>query len=177
MIDIQFFNKNTLNLPGLKLVKLEDYKDISHNYPDEELGILFEPNSTDFGILKKYNGKIIIGTSKNEKIIRKLVEHKNIYGIVDIESDKGPDHTHYRRSNMNQVIAKLMKENSKVYFINFNSILKSRNKSKLIGRIRQNVILCNKYNTKIKVHNFSKNISDFRKDLSPVYKIFKIKNQ
>mgnify|MGYP001196007500 FL=1 len=177
MIDIQFFNKNTLKLPGLKLVKLEEYKDISHNYPDEDLGILFEPNSTDFGILKKYNNKIIIGTSKNEKIIRKLVEHKNIYGIVDIESDKGPDHTHYRRSNMNQVIAKLMKENNKVYFINFNSILKSRNKSKLIGRIRQNVILCNKYNTKIKVHNFSKNISDFRKDLSPVYKIFKIKNQ
>ena len=176
MEDIQLFNKQTMRLPGLKLVSIDDYKDIIHNNPDENIGILFEPKTTDFGILKKFDC-IIIGRSKDEKIIRKLVEHKKIYGIVDIESDKGPDHTHYRRSNMNQVIAKLIKENNKTYFINFSSILHAKNKAKLLGRIQQNVILCNKYKCKIKVHNFSKNKIDYRENLNPVYKILKIKNQ
>ncbi len=176
MEDIQLFNKQTMSLPGLKLVSIDDYKDIIHNNPYENIGILFEPKNTDFGILKKFDC-IIIGTSKDEKIIRKLVEHKKIYGIVDIESDKGPDHTHYRRSNMNQVIAKIIKENNKTYFINFSSILHSKNKAKLLGRIQQNVILCNKYKCKIKVNNFSKNKTDYRENLNPVYKILKIKNQ
>ena len=62
----------------------------------------------DFQKLKKYDKPVlIIGSATDEKLLRKILENKKIYGFTNVEHESGKDHTHYRRSNMNQVLAKI----------------------------------------------------------------------
>ena len=157
-MDFLMYNSRTKNIRGdyLYLVHPEEYKKIKGN-TNLEIGILYEPKSGDLNELKKFDC-VVVGKSSNEKILRKLIEHKKVYGVTGIETDKGREHTHYRRSNMNQVIAKMIKDNGKVYVLDFKYLLNSKNRGKLIGRILQNTKFLNKYRCKTGIATFAEDV-------------------
>jgi len=73
------------------------------------------------------------------------------------EEQEPKDHTHYRRSGLNQVLCKIAtKKNVRITF-SFASILgATREKRALIlGRIMQNIRLCQKYKTPMKIASFA----------------------
>jgi len=59
---------------------------------------------------------------------------------------------------MNQVIAKMIKENGKVYILDFKYLLNSKNRGKLIGRILQNTKFLNKYRCKTGIATFAESV-------------------
>lgn len=156
-MDFLMYNSQTKSISGdyIYLVHPENYKKVKGN-TTLEIGVLYEPRSGDLNELKKFNC-VIIGKSTNEKILRKLIEHKKVYGVTGIETDQGREHTHYRRSNMNQVIAKMIKDNNKIYILDFKYLLNSKNRGKLIGRILQNTKFLNKYRCKTGIATFADN--------------------
>tara|TARA_Y100000034_G_scaffold106053_1_gene134469 strand:- start:1057 stop:1674 length:618 start_codon:yes stop_codon:yes gene_type:complete len=131
---------------------------------DKNLGVLFKPkNPNDFRELRKYkNPALIIGTSTDEKIIRRLLENSKVDGVVDVETEFGRDHTHYRRANVNQVLAKIAKDNGKRYFVDFSRILNSKKRAKLIGRIIQNIRIFRKYKVPISIASFARSENELR---------------
>ncbi len=104
-------------------------------------------------LIKKDSFNIIIGG--DEIINRKAVETKNVNLLLDPEPELG-DFMHSRNSGLNQVLVKLAKKNNISIGFSFNKIIKLDNlsKAKLLGKIMQNVRLCNKYKVKIYIVNF-----------------------
>ena len=99
----------------------------------------------------------------SEKNNRALLE-KGVKYITGLSTDEGKEHTHYRRSGVNQVLAKLAKEHGTTYIINFARILNSENRALLIGRIMQNVRIFKKYKVPIKVCSLAKVASELRSE-------------
>ena len=175
-LDVVIANKNIKKLitavkkyeytDAIVLVKSlpKEFNDIKKKNPEIKLGVLFEPKSlSDFDKLKKYKeSAIILGKATDEKLLRRILEHKKINGFVGVEDEKKREHTHYRRSNMNQVLAKIAKENNKTYYVDFGMLLNSKKKSKLIGRVMQNVKFLRKYRAKMSIASFSENENGIR---------------
>ncbi len=111
----------------------------------------------------------IVVASTNEETIRAACSKRNITYITHLATSTGRDHTHYRRGNINQVIAKLCKENKIGYIIDFSRILELEGwgRELLIGRIKQNIRIFKKYEVPIQVASFAKNEYELRnpKDL------------
>ena len=131
---------------------------------DVNLGLLFVPkNMDDFQKLKKYDKPVlIIGSATDEKLLRRILENKKIHGFTNVEHESGKDHTHYRRSNMNQVLSKIAHDKNKTYYVNFARVLYSQKRSKLIGRMLQNIKFMNKYRVNISIGSFARDEKGFR---------------
>lgn len=73
----------------------------------------------------------------------------------EITEDK--DHTHYRRSGLNQVLCKLATQKNVAIGFSIHEILTSegRKRAMIMGRIMQNVIFLRKYKTNIKIASFA----------------------
>jgi len=116
--------------------------------------------SKDFGFSKVYDIndlKVIEG--KNDKINRKAVENKDIDMLYGIEEFRVKDKIHYRDGGLNQVLCKLAKKNNIKIGFNFNDVLGSDDEKKaiILGRMMQNVGLCNKYKVDMIIGSFAKN--------------------
>ena len=96
---------------------------------------------------------------------RVLVENKNVKYHTNLEVVDKKDKTHYRMTQMNQVIAKIMKEKKKEILFNF-SLLKE-DKGVILGRMMQNARLAKKYGVKTRMCSFAKTPYEMRslKDL------------
>lgn len=127
--------------------------------------VVFQPkNLTDFKHLNKLVSPetLILGSSQDDKLVRRLLEDKRVDGIVNIEPLAGREHTHYRRSNLNQVLAKIAYDKDKFYCIDFSHILRSKRRHLLLGRIMQNVRILQKYKVPITIASFSKDVYGLR---------------
>lgn len=100
--------------------------------------------------LKKEKG-IVLLSSANYKTNRYAVEHSLVRSLIDIETHKKSDKTHYRRGGLDSILCKFMKKNNVSYVVNFLSFAKSKNKALIFGRMLQNARLCRKYKTKVTV--------------------------
>lgn len=129
--------------------------------------MIFKPDSyLDFKKLKKIptDDTLVLGSSQDEKIIRQMLEDKQIDGIINVESSTGREHTHYRRGNINQVIAKIAKDKGKYYFVDFSRILKTPENRRyiLLGRIMQNIKILQKYEVPISIASFARDVYGLR---------------
>lgn len=97
----------------------------------------------------------VLGT--NDEINRTALEHKKVKALISPEYARQKDFLHYRNSGLNQVLCKIARDNNKTIMINFNDILLSKNEKRaiIIGRIMQNIKICNKYKTKIRIATFA----------------------
>jgi len=131
---------------------------------DVNLGLLFSPKDMDdFQKLKKYDKPVlIIGSATDENLLRRILENKKIHGFTNVEHEFGKDHTHYRKSNMNQVLSKIAHDKNKTYYVNFSKVLHSQKRSKLIGRMLQNIKFMNKYKVNISIGSFARDEKGFR---------------
>lgn len=123
----------------------------------------------------KFSKAIIVVATSNEDVIRAACSKKNITYITNLTTSTGRDHTHYRRGNVNQVIAKLCKQNKIGYLVDFNHILEleGRERELIIGRIKQNIKIFKKYKVPCKVASFAKNEYELRnmKDLEALGRV------
>ncbi|MAG48104.1 hypothetical protein CL617_05865 [archaeon] len=120
--------------------------------------------------LSKINTKDkIIVQGGSEDINRFSLENNKISILLSPEKNYRKDHTHYRNSGLNQVLCKLAKKSNKSIGIDFNSLLdmSQEERIKTLGRIEQNIRLCNKYKVNVKIVNTIKTWKDERstKDL------------
>ncbi|MEK6914690.1 MAG: hypothetical protein AABW83_03500 [Nanoarchaeota archaeon] len=99
-------------------------------------------------------GKKIVIEAGDDNFNRKIFEIKEVDMIVGLEIN-GIDKLRQKDSGMNEVIAKLAKENDIFIGIDINKIkeLNLLNKGKAIARIKQNISLCKRTGAKIKLLN------------------------
>ena len=94
--------------------------------------------------------KQIIFYSNNDDLNRKVLEKLPI-NILLINLSKRKDSQKQRDSGFNQVLAKIAKKNNITIGINLDEILdaNSKEKSKILARVSQNIKLCNKNKLKM----------------------------
>jgi RNase P/RNase MRP subunit p30 len=96
-------------------------------------------------------GKIIIFSSNNDELNRKILEKEDISVLLLNQKGK-KDFQKQRNSGLNQVLAKIAKKKGIAIGINFDELTNSeeKEKSEIIARIRQNIKICNKNKVKMK---------------------------
>ena len=111
--------------------------------------------------IKDSKGKTIVFSSNNDVLNRKVLEKEQINTLLLNLSNK-KDRLKQRDSGLNQVLAKIAKKNNIKIGINLDEIINSKGKSKseILGRIKQNIKLCNKNKLKMKFISLKKNERD-----------------
>lgn len=96
--------------------------------------------------------------------IRATIEKGNIRGVYGVELIEYRDSLHYRRSGLNHVICDIMAKNNVALVINVKSLrdYAGRDRSVIIGRLKQNIRLCRKYRVSILVGSFAEVPEDLR---------------
>ncbi len=106
--------------------------------------ILTETNFNKLKLLIKENKeKEIIFTSTDDEFNRKVMEKLPIQ-IILIPLENRKDYAKQRNSGFNQVMAKIAKKNNIKIGIKLDELILTKNKEKLLARLKQNIILCNK---------------------------------
>lgn len=122
------------------------------------------------------NEKIFLA-SQNEDVLKSALSRKGIFAITRVCSSSGREHTHYRRAGLNQALAKLAYENEIAYYIDFSEILNSSGKQRelLLGRIKQNIFLCEKYKVRVEIASFASKPEEMRseKDLDGFLRVLR----
>jgi RNase P/RNase MRP subunit p30 len=123
-------------------------------------------------LIKENSDKIII-FSGDDETNRKILEKEKI-NILLLNQKNRKDFQKQRNSGFNQVLAKLAKKKDIILGINLDEILESDSyqKSDIISRIKQNVVLCNKH--KINMKFISKKYKRNLKDLQGLGEILKM---
>lgn len=113
---------------------------------------------TNFSRLKdqikklKSEKKEIIYSSEDDELNRKVIEKLSV-DILLINLKNRKDFQKQRNSGFNQVIAKTMKKSKIILGINLDELIEETNpkrKSEILGRIKQNIKICNKNKVKMK---------------------------
>lgn len=93
---------------------------------------------------------------------RKNVENKKIKFLYGFENLEQKDSLHYRRSGINQVIGKLIKNKEKILVIDMEKIFEKKNNSMLLGRIQFNLRMAKKYKLNLIIASFAKKPRNLR---------------
>lgn len=112
----------------------------------------------EFSIVKnikeiKGKKKPVFLESSSYKELRQAVEKKIVDGIIHSEFYPKKDSVHYRRSGIDDILARFMGKNKVKYVIDVKTILNSSDLEVSLGRVIQNIMLCEKYKVEIAVVN------------------------
>ncbi|MFT4311216.1 MAG: hypothetical protein ACMXX7_01165 [Candidatus Woesearchaeota archaeon] len=138
----------------------KEFVEIAKKLGTEALLFLYDKKIGDFETkeIKIYKGLI---NSKNQQKItfnigeRFSVEQKHQKYLYGFETLERKDSMHQRRSGMNQVIAKLIKQKEKTYIIDFEKFIERQDKETILGRLNQNLMLARKYELDVAICSFA----------------------
>ncbi len=123
------------------------------------LEIGFIVNQKNIGRASQQSSILVAKSSdKNQP----LIEGKQIKIIYGFEEIHKKDYLHQRASGLNQVICGLAKKNNIAIGFSYSSLHSKADAALLMGRLMQNISLCQKYNVKTKIASFSSNPFDLR---------------
>jgi len=93
-----------------------------------------------------------------DSVNRNAVENKSVDILLSPERGRNKDFMKSRNSGLNQVLCKLANKNSVAIGYDFNYLLNAKESQRpnIIGRMKFNVTLCNKYKVKMYVCNSTK---------------------
>jgi RNase P/RNase MRP subunit p30 len=113
--------------------------------------------------VKENKDKEIIFFSIDDELNRKVLEKLPIQ-ILLIPLKERKDYAKQRNSGFNQVMAKIAKKNNIDIGIKIDEIIDSKEKYKILARLKQNIWLCNKNKVQIKFiqEKNKKNIYDLK---------------
>tara|TARA_Y100000310_G_scaffold193072_1_gene193030 strand:+ start:647 stop:1156 length:510 start_codon:yes stop_codon:yes gene_type:complete len=137
-----------------------DYAYIKDEAFEKELGIditeIDSVETKDRRVLNKQRKPVVV-LGGDEDINRAAVECKNVDVLLCPERNRKGDGLHQRRSGLNQVLCKLARKNKVAIGFSFNLVLsaKGKERAKIIGRMRQNVRLCRKYQADMVLGSFA----------------------
>lgn len=142
------------------------YLEILQRLGTKQAIFLYEKNNkkTFETLQKKYDIKIRTGliNSKQQhplnitKGTRHNVDRYKYKLHSDFEHLNKKDSMHYRKSGMNQVIGKIMKEKNKTYIINHSKITTSKNPHIILGKIILNLKIARKYGFNVAIASMAK---------------------
>jgi ribonuclease P/MRP protein subunit RPP1 len=101
--------------------------------------------------IKESKGKEIIFSGSNDELNRKILEKEKI-DVLLLSQSQRKDRMKQRDSGLNHVLAKIAKKKGVAIGINLDEIIdsKSKEKTEIVARIRQNIKICNKNKLKMK---------------------------
>jgi len=114
--------------------------------------------------IKENKDKNIIFSSDDNELNRKVLEKEKI-DILLLNQSKRKDFQKQRDSGLNHILAKIAKKNNVIIGINLDEIINSTpiQKSQILGRIIQNIKLCNKNKLKMKfISDEKRNLHDLK---------------
>lgn len=124
------------------------------------LVLVYDKHKDVSGLQKETGLKLYLTTAKkiikNKGDARQLFEKSKNAIIFDLENQE-KDFTKLRNSGLNEVICEIAKKNNIIIGLSFSSILDSRKKSIIIGRMMQNAMLCKKKRVQIILASFADN--------------------
>ena len=94
-------------------------------------------------LVKKNSGKRIIFSSEDDDLNRKVLE-KLAVNLLLIKFEWRKDFSKQRNSGFNEVMVKIAKKNGIGIGIDLDEIIFSKEREKIVSRIKQNIKLCNK---------------------------------
>lgn len=102
-------------------------------------------------------GKVVV-KAKNDEFNRKVLENEKVDVLFSVEGGKRKDKLKQKDSGLNQVLCKIANKNKVAIGIDFNNFLEKDDFkfSIFLGRLQQNIKLCNKYKIKMILVNASK---------------------
>lgn len=110
--------------------------------------IITEKDFNKLREIAKKNGEIKIYSSEDDELNRKVVEKLPIK-ILAITLKDRKDFFKQKNSGLNQVLAKLMKKKEVRLGVFIDELIESKEKEKILGRLKQNIFLCKKENLTI----------------------------
>ncbi len=119
-------------------------------------------------LISNYN--VVLGGDL--KTNRKAVENPKVDILLSPENNNKRDFMFFRNSGLNQVLCKLAAKNNVAIGFNFSSLLNSsaKDRSRILGRMRQNYRFCKKYKVRMIFSTFAKNKYELRNnDLMRVF--------
>src|SRR3989338_8551340 len=133
--------------------KFEEMQNIQSNSKIKiRVGILAELKNMQ-KIKSKFKGHFVAAKSSDSD--RDVMEKVYADLIFSLEEASRKDFMHQRGSGLDNVLAKLAHDNSVSIGFSISSILSSKNKNIIMGRIMQNIRLCRKYKTKMVIASFA----------------------
>ncbi|MBI3027715.1 hypothetical protein HYY70_06415 [Candidatus Woesearchaeota archaeon] len=143
---------------------------IQNHKINAEIGFIV--NQKNINRVSKASKLLIVKSSDND---RRFIESKKINLIYGFEEIHKKDYLHQRASGLNHTLCEIMNKNNVALGISYDSLLKANNHAKalLMGRIMQNIALCQKYTVKTFIASFSENPYELRAqhDLISLFKI------
>lgn len=112
----------------------------------------------------KTSSDIVIVRSKDDAFDRNLLERGKIDLIFDMENSPRSDFIHQRNSGLNHIFCRLATKKAIVIGTSFSNIFNKFpfERAQVMGRIKQNLRLCKKYNTKTIFASFAKKPTELR---------------
>jgi ribonuclease P/MRP protein subunit RPP1 len=103
-------------------------------------------------------GKIIVVMGGDDEVNRIAVDDKRVSILLSPELRRRKDFMHFRNSGMNHVLCELARKNDVAIGINYSEFKKMKGKeaAETLGRMMQNVKLCNKYHAPVILASFGK---------------------
>jgi len=94
--------------------------------------------------------------------IRNAVEYIRPGFVYGVEESVPKDYIHQRGSGVDHIIAKIAKKNNIALAFSLSSLLHSKNKAQIMGRMSQNISLSRKYGVTMLVGSFAKTPEEMR---------------
>ena len=133
-----------------------------------EIGLLIQPTKpSELQLaqkLKSFVKLVAVISDGSEKINRATLETKDVDYIFGLASATGRDHTHYRRGGVNQVLAKLARDNGIKYGLSFSRFLEEADwrRVRLLGRWIFNAMIFRKYKVPTEVFSMASKPENIR---------------
>ena len=121
---------------------------------DIEIGFLVNQKNLNHAI--KSSKLLVVKSSERDRFFIESKKIKIIYGFEEINRK---DSLHQRVSGLNHIICELAKKNDVAVGFSYSSLFNKNNEvtALLIGRMMQNIKLCQKYKVKMVIGSFSNN--------------------
>lgn len=148
---------------GSELVFLKEFKSLNEikKYKKQfgKVGFLINAETANdlnrAKAFKKEVDYVVAISDGSEAVNRAIFESKHVDIALNMASSGGRDHTHYRRGNVNQVLAVLAKENNITYGLSFARALNCKRLGLLMGRWMQNIRVFKKYGVGVILCSFA----------------------
>ena len=161
------------------LYDFDDYDDKKIREKIETLGrkIIIEIGFiVDQKNLKKASMKSALLAVKSSDKDREFIESKKIRIIYGFEEFSRKDYIHQRASGLNQILCEIARQNNVAVGFSYSPLLNKPGQviPVLMGRMIQNINLCQKYKSKTIISSFSSEPFELRPqhDITSMFKIF-----
>mgnify|MGYP001576068348 FL=1 len=133
----------------------------------------FMVNQKNINKASKQSKLLIVKSSSMDRIFIESKKINLIYGFDEIQSK---DYLYQRGSGLNHIICELAKKNNVAIGFSYSSLFNKNTRliSLLMGRMMQNISLCQKYKVKTIIGSFSENPYDLRSfyDITSLFTMF-----